>query len=219
MVGPWWRATREGEGRELAQGPVIDLAFEENNIGERMPPRDPPPVIELGMIHCVESDHVFRNSELKQEPYLLLANTAWFSPTSLVPLRKPVMKPVAGSPQHLNMRVLETQFLMQLPVQGLFRRLAHVNTALRKLPTTVFQATRPQDITSMPLYDHAHVGAKTLCVDSSGNAFHGAWEQPPPEGSTGRQPGSKLFGSIPRTYRAWTVPLPKLRSTDEARRD
>ncbi len=131
-------------------------------------------MIELGVIHRIEPDGGFRGLEAQQEPHLFLADAPGRRTLPLVAGGKTVTQPALGAPDQLDVVHPQPDFLVQLPVKGLFGGLADVYSALRELPAAVTGAAGPQHVTVFAGHDDAHIGPEPVGIDGFGNSFHGA---------------------------------------------
>jgi hypothetical protein len=102
---------------------------------------------------------------LQQKPFLLLTNTQGFIVAPKQALRQAIAQPASGAGKQTNVIFTQTHFFIQLPIQGRFRRFALVNTALRKLPSTLTNPTRPQHLTLLICEHDANVGPKSVRIN------------------------------------------------------
>lgn len=131
-------------------------------------------MIELRMIHRVETNCRLLDTQLEQKPHLLLTHAARFRMLALVARRQTVTQPPLGTPDDINIIRAESDFLVEFPVQGLFGGFADVDTALRELPPAVTQTTRPQHVSVLAGHNHPDISTKTIGIYGFCNTFHGA---------------------------------------------
>jgi len=131
-------------------------------------------MIELGVIHRIESNGGFRGLEAQQKPHLFLADAPGRRALPLVAGGQAVAQPALGAPDQLDVVHSQPHFLVQFPVKGLFRGLSDVYSALWKLPAAVTGAAGPQHVAVFAGHDDAHIGPEPVSIDGFGNSFHGA---------------------------------------------
>src|SRR5262249_52338528 len=109
------------------------------------------------------------SDEPQQVPDLLLAAVA-SPPLALDPvLRHLVTQPLARTPQDPRVLRQESDFLVQLPVHGLFGRFTGIDAALRKLPGVFSDPLSPKDLVLCVDDDDSYVRAITVAIEHRGH--------------------------------------------------
>ena len=121
------------EALELGEGAPVDLALELDDGIERHPVVVPAPRVEFRALARAKRDVGIASNEPQQIPDLLLPAVA-APPFALHPvMRHLVTQPIARAAQDPDMKRLEPDFLVQLPVHRMLGRFAGIDAALRKL--------------------------------------------------------------------------------------
>lgn len=163
--------------RQLEQGSRIDPALEVDHFVDGSPVIDPTPTVELRRRRQVQAQTLLAGQESKQEPALFLADTDRVAGLSDVTLRQSVGDPIAGDAQHLDVRSLEPELLVELTEHRRLGRLMGMDATLRKLPTTPTGATCEEQPTGVIGQDDPDIGTETVFVDIVGVHENLFWHQ------------------------------------------
>jgi len=90
-------------------------------------------------------------------------------------LRQTITQPASRAGEYFYIFAFKANFFVQLTVQGVFRRLIRVDTALRKLPRVLIDSASPKYLTSIICQNNPDISAETIGVDHGttlANACH-----------------------------------------------
>ncbi|MNR29440.1 hypothetical protein D3C85_1468270 [compost metagenome] len=117
------------------------------------------------MVRGTQVDVAIAADHAQQEPDLLLALivAADFAADELV--RHLITQPVARATDDPDVLRKQADFFLQLAVHGLFRRLAVLDAALRKLPGVFADSLAPENLVTCVDEDDADVRAKAFTIE------------------------------------------------------
>lgn len=132
-------------------------------------------MIKFGVIDRIEANGRLLRRQAQQKPDLFLPDATRRGSLALVTVRQAVAQPAARGPDQLHVADPEADLLMQLAIKRLFRGFAHIDTALRELPSAVPGTACPQHLAVVAGHYDAHIGPEPFGVDGLGDSFHGAF--------------------------------------------
>src|SRR5450759_4622163 len=112
----------------------VNLTLEFDHSGDVQPVIIPTPRIKLRMRTGTQADITITTNQAQQEPDLLLSAITTARFTLAPALRNLITHPVPGASEYFYMFRHQANFFVQLAIHRLFRGLAMLNAALRKLP-------------------------------------------------------------------------------------
>lgn len=160
----------------MGKNSIVNLSLEVDDVAQGVPPLDPMPGVEFGMIDGGELDRLIAGDKAKHVPELFLAETSRVRVSALVSHRQVIAKPEIGAADYFDITTSKPELLVELAVERLFHRLADVDTALRKLPASVFGRAGPKHFVALASQDDSNVGAISISVNRLGYALHCAFD-------------------------------------------
>src|SRR4051812_27904393 len=134
---------------QLDQRLAVDLALEVDHRVERDPVVVPAPGIELGVAARAQLDVAVPAHQAQQIPDLLLpavGGAITFARAAQPFLGHLVAQPFARAPEDAHVAALQADFLFQLAVHRLERRLAVLDATLRELPRVLVDPLAPEHV-------------------------------------------------------------------------
>jgi len=144
---------------------LIDAPLELDDRLKRNPVVTPTPGIELRVSAGTQADVGIAPHQPQQKPDLFLAAVG-VAPLALDPvLGHLVTQPTAGAADDADVLRLQADFFEELTVHGLLRRLAVLDSALRKLPGMLSYPLAPENLVARIHQNDADVRPKALTVE------------------------------------------------------
>jgi len=155
----------KGHWSKLRQRMHVDLPLEIDDLTDRIPEIDPPPLIEFGLGGPAEIERRVRSSQTEQEPPLLLTDDHGPAVTTHVFRGKPVVHPTGRLANEIDILRREPDLFIQLAIRGFCEGLARANSALRELPAPAAYLP-PEKYLALAMHQNdADVCAKAFGVD------------------------------------------------------
>src|SRR5487761_2084944 len=149
---------------QLVQRLCIHFALEFNHRANVQPIIIPTPGIELGMSASSQTHITITAHQTQQEPYLFLPAII-ATRFALVPsLWNLITHPFAGASEDFHMLWQQAHFLVQFAVHRLFRILAMLYSALRKLPRVLPDPLAPEHLILVVRDDDADIRSIAVSV-------------------------------------------------------
>ena len=159
------RAFRIEEGGQLFERLLVDVAFEVDDLVQRLPISYPTPGVELGLGARIEAKDILAAVHPEHEPYLLLADAEGVTVVADETLGKAIAKPAFGASEQGHMVGIQADLFLELPKHRLFGGFLRFDPALGKLPGILTRASSPKEVTlGIGQYD-SDVGPETVRVD------------------------------------------------------
>ncbi|MNT21987.1 hypothetical protein D3C72_1573510 [compost metagenome] len=125
----------------------------------------PTPGVEFRVLGGTQMDVTVPAGHAQQEPDLFLALVVAADLAADELVRHLVTQPVACATYDPDVLRKQAGFLMQFAVHGLFRRLAVLDAALRKLPGVFADSLAPENLVTCVDEDDADVRAKAFTIE------------------------------------------------------
>src|SRR5690606_16599924 len=103
--------------------------------------------------------------QAQQEPLLFLADAQRLAMSTDQTLRQTITQPATGAGENFHILLFQADFFVEFTVEGFFRRLARIDSALRELPGVLVTPPGPKHLSDTIGRDDADIGAKTIGVD------------------------------------------------------
>ena len=98
--------------RQLFECLAVYLALKVDDLTQWIPVADPGPIIEFWFFAAIEANVARAIGELKEKPFLLLADTKGMRMSTDIALRKAIPQPAAGLRQQFYLVLLEADFFI-----------------------------------------------------------------------------------------------------------
>ena len=103
--------------------------------------------------------------QLQKKPFLLLADATRVTILAHITLRQAIAQPATRLCQHLDLRRVQSDLLLELTKHRLLRGLRLGDATLWKLPCLMARASRPQDFTLGIGDDDPDIGPVSIRID------------------------------------------------------
>src|SRR5437763_10835004 len=150
---------------QLEQRFAVAVALEVDHDLERDPVVVPAPGVELGMVAAAQLDVAVAAHQAQQVPDLFLAAVGALAVAPHPAVGNLVAQPLARAPEDAHMGALQPDLLLELAVHGVERRLAVLDTALRKLPRVLADPLAPEHLVPGIGEDDADVRTVAFLVE------------------------------------------------------
>lgn len=140
----------------------IDPTFEEDHAAWRIPVIDPTPRIKLGFGIFIEANAIFGRHHAQQIPDLFLADTDRRAVLADITMGKRVTQPALGAADHVDALAGQPELFVELPIERDLRLFIRFDSALRKLPRILTNATCPQHLVAGVRDNDAYIRSETV---------------------------------------------------------